>query len=471
MIDIKNLTISSAHKSLSSKEFSSVDLLNACLKNIEDRNSELFAFIEVFSDAKEQAEEADKMIAEGKATPLTGIPFAIKDNILFEGHIASASSKALSKHTATYSAPIIKKLREMGAVVIGRTNMDEFAMGSSTENSSLGVTKNPFDSSRVAGGSSGGSASALASGMCLFALGTDTGGSVRQPAGFCGVVGYKGSYGSVSRSGIISMGNSLDQVGPMTKNSDDLKIVFDAISFFDNNDATSIPENLRNKDTKEFKKIGVPWGMIEREGIDGETLANFKETISKLEKEGNTIVPIDLPLTEYSLAVYYIIMPAEVSTNLSRFDGIRYGSRVDAPNLFETYTKSRREGFGPETRRRVMLGTYVLSHGYYDAYYKKAINMKSAIRKELLEVFKTVDVIATPTTPSPAFRVGEKSDPLQMYLSDIFTVPANIVGFPAISIPNKNSSNGLPLDIQFMASDREDSSLIAFSQKFEKIKE
>lgn len=471
MIDIKNLTISSAHEALSSKEFSSVDLLNACLENIDKRNDELFAFIEVFSDAKAQAENADKMIAEGKATPLTGIPFAIKDNILFEGHIASASSKALSNHIATYSSPIIKKLIEMGAVLIGRTNMDEFAMGSSTENSSLGVTKNAYDTSRVAGGSSGGSASALASGMCLFSLGTDTGGSVRQPAAFSGVVGYKGTYGSVSRHGIIAMGNSLDQVGPMTKNSEDLKIVYDAISFFDKNDATSIPDNLRNEETREFKKIGVPWTMIERDGIDPETLSNFKNTISKLEKEGCEIVPIDLPLTHFSLAVYYIIMPAEVSTNLSRFDGIRYGNRVEASNLFETYSKSRREGFGPETRRRVMLGTYVLSHGYYDAYYKKAINMKTAIRRELLDVFEKVDVIATPTTPSPAFKVGEKSDPLQMYLSDIFTVPANIVGFPAISIPNNFSSNGLPLDIQFMAREREDNSLIAFSQKFEKIKE
>lgn len=473
MIDPKNLTIKQAHESLQKGDFTVTELCKACISIIDEKNPELNAVLEVFSDWQEQADKAEEMIKSGKSTILTGIPIIIKDNILFEGHHASASSKILEPYIATYSSPVIKKLREAGAIILGRANMDEFAMGSSTENSAYGVTKNPYDTSRVAGGSSGGSAVAVSVGMCFAALGSDTAGSIRQPAGFCGVVGMKPSYGYVSRHGVIAMGNSLDQIAPIAKNSEDTKIILEAISFYDSNDATSASVDLRKKyleNVKDRKIIGVPWSEVERDGIDGEVLTQFKDSIEKLKNAGYEIKDISLPTMKYSLASYYILMPAEVSTNLSRFDGIRYGQSAQAENLFDVYAKTRAQGFGPETRRRVMLGTYVLSHGYYDAYYRKALLVRDAIRNEFNEMFKQVDFIATPTSPTPAFKIGEKAkDPLSMYLSDIFTVPANIVGNPAISLPNGKHSNGMPLDIQFSSVIGSDEKLMEFSQKFEEI--
>ncbi len=485
MIDTKTLTIEQAHVAMKKGDFTPTDLVAACVAVIEAKNPELNAVLEVFSDWKEQAAEADAMFKNGTATELTGIPIILKDNILFEGHHASAGSKILEPYVATYSCKAVIDLRAMGAVILARANMDEFAMGSSTENSAYGPVKNPHDTSRVAGGSSGGSAAAVASGMCLAALGSDTGGSVRQPAALCGVVGMKPTYDYATRHGVIAMGNSLDQVGPLAKTAHDAALIARAISSYDPNDAISIPLELRKKYAEAHnhpvKVIGVPWSDVDREGMDSESLSNFKASIEKLKAAGYTIKDISLPTIKYSLAVYYILMPAEVSTNLSRFDGIRYGysaandAAANAENLFDVYAKTRAKGFGPETRRRVMLGTYVLSHGYYDAYYRKAILVRDAIKHEVEAVFDAVgggvDIIATPTSPTPAFKLGEKSqDPLAMYLSDIFTVTANITGNPAISLPNGMHSSGLPLDIHFTAATGADDQLLTFAGEYEKIR-
>jgi aspartyl-tRNA(Asn)/glutamyl-tRNA(Gln) amidotransferase subunit A len=480
MLNIKDFTISKAHELLKKGEITSVELVSACLKNIEEKNSELNVFLEVFEDALEQARRADEIIKnyslnskDGSSknfSKLLGIPIAIKDNILIEGRKVSAASKMLENYVATYDAFAIKKLKEAGAILIGRTNMDEFAMGSSTENSAYGPVKNPIDPSRVPGGSSGGSAAALAANMALGALGSDTGGSVRQPASFCGLVGMKPSYGVISRSGLIAMASSLDQISVFAKDSEDASIIFETIVGKDEMDSTSVNLDPKSKSdsalgdqgqalTQENKKaIGIPSSYL-KEGIDSEVLKNFEETVEKLKKSGYEIKEIDLPSLKYSLAIYYIIMSAEVSTNLSRLDGMRYGLHRDGKSVFEDLKKSRAEGFGPETRRRIILGTYVLSHGYYDAYYNKAWNLRLALKEEFENVFKQVDFVMTPTTPSPAFKFGEKADPLQMYLSDIFTVPPNLAGLPAISVPSGFSSLGLPLSVQFIGRQFSDKSL------------
>ncbi|MFH1608895.1 MAG: Asp-tRNA(Asn)/Glu-tRNA(Gln) amidotransferase subunit GatA [Patescibacteria group bacterium] len=482
-MDIKNLTIKKASEMLKAGGITSVDLVASCLKNIKEKNKELNIFLEVFSDALDQAKKADEIIKSGKGNNLTGIPIAIKDNILITGKKVSAGSKMLENYTASYDAFVIKKLKEAGAVLIGRTNMDEFAMGSSTETSAFGPVKNPIDTERVPGGSSGGSAAAVASGMCLGALGSDTGGSIRQPASFCGIVGMKPSYGVVSRSGLIALTSSLDQIGPMAKNSEDAKIIFDCIVGKDELDATSIELPPRPSDTPPYqggdrksprlakegvgggKIIGVPRDWL-KEGIDKEVLENFENSLKKLEKFGYQIKDISLPYSKYALAVYYIITPAEVSTNLSRLDGVRYGLRKEGENVFDTYSKSRSAGFGIETRRRIILGTYVLSHGYYDAYYNKAWKVRREIEKEYQNIFKEVDFVATPTTPTTAFKFGEKSDPIQMYLSDILTVPANIAGVCSISIPNGKVKieNDLPTGIQFTGAFGKDESLFAIEK-------
>jgi aspartyl-tRNA(Asn)/glutamyl-tRNA(Gln) amidotransferase subunit A len=464
MIDIKNLTIEKASVMLQNKEVTSVDLVSACLENIKEKNGELNALLEVFSDVLDQAKKADEMIASGNKEKLIGIPIVIKDNILINGRKVSASSKMLENYVASYDAFVIKKLRDAGVIFIGRANMDEFAMGSSTENSAYGPTKNPYDISRVPGGSSGGSAVAVATGMCIASLGTDTGGSIRQPASFCGIVGMKPSYGGVSRSGTMAMSSSLDQIGPLTKTAEDAKIIFDCIRGRDEMDSTSI----QLSDSIESKKIiGIPRNWL-KEGIDVDVMQNFEEQIEKLKKLGYEIKDIDLPYSKYSLAVYYILMPAEVSTNLSRLDGVRYGLRKEGETMFDSFKKSRSSGFGLETRRRIILGTYVLSHGYYDAYYNKAWKVRHAIEKEYEEIFKQVDFVFTPTAPTTAFKFGEKKDPLQMYLSDIFTVPANISGVPGISVPTGFSKDGLPYGIQAMAPLYKDQSLFEVAKDIEK---
>jgi aspartyl-tRNA(Asn)/glutamyl-tRNA(Gln) amidotransferase subunit A len=447
MIDIKNLTIKKANEMIQKGELTSVDLISACLKNIEAKNKELNIFLEVFDDALEQAKKADERIKNGNSTKLTGIPIAIKDNMLITGKKMSSASKMLENYTASYDAYVIKKLKEAGAVLIGRTNMDEFAMGSSTENSAYGPVKNPIDPSRVPGGSSGGSAAAIAANMALGALGSDTGSSVRLPASFCGIVGMKPTYGAVSRSGLSAMASSLDQIGPLAKNSEDTQIIFDCIVGKDEMDATSIAlDNFKIIPSK--KVIGVPRDFL-KEGVDKEVLQNFEASLEKLKKAGYQIKDISLPHLKFSLAAYYIIMPAEVSTNLARLDGMRYGLRKDGENVFDAYKKSRSAGFGPETRRRMILGAYVLSHGYYEAYYNKAWRVRHAIEREFAKVFEEIDFVLMPTAPTVAFKIGEKKSPLQMYLSDIFTTPANIAGLPSISIPSGFSSSGLPFGLEF----------------------
>ena len=472
MIDLKNLTIEKAHESFKNKEFTCVELAQEYLNAINEKNAELNAYLEVFDDVLEQAHVADEKFKNGSATLMTGIPLAIKDNILFKGHIASAGSKILENHIAVYDATVIKKLKDTGVVILGRTNMDEFAMGSSTQTSAYGVTKNPRDTSRVPGGSSGGSAAALAADMALASLGTETCGSVREPSAFCVLVGLKPTYDTVSRQGIIAMGNSLDQVSPFGKNVRDAEIVFGAIVGHDAEDSTSVSDNVRNaKSSKNNgKKIGVPWHLF-KEGVEEEVMDNFKSSLEKLKNSGYEIVDIELPHSPYSLAAYYIIMPAEVSTNLSRFDGIRYGLSAKGENLMDVYKKSRHLGFGREARRRILLGTYVLSHGYYDAYYNKAIQVREKIRQEIEEIFEKVDFIATPTAPMVAFKLGEKmDDPVAMYLCDVFSAPANLSGVPSMAIPSGKNKNGLPFSIQFMAPHFREDALFEVGKKFEEIR-
>jgi len=449
-IDLKNLTIKKAHDDLVSDKYSAVDLAQAYLRVIKEKNDDINAYLEVFDDVIEQAEKADEKIKKGGANMLTGIPIAIKDNILIKGRKAGSASKILEGYTAVYDATVIQKLKDESAVFLGRANMDEFAMGGSTENSAYSVTKNPNDESCVSGGSSGGSAAVVSMDGALCSLGSDTGGSVRQPASFCGVVGFKPTYGNVSRYGLMAMGSSLDQIGPIGKTVEDTEILFNAIKGHDPKDSTSvkdiIPPLLNEKMT-----IGVPEDFVEVDGVDKDVLENFKSILDKLEKDGHRIKNVKLPNLKYSLASYYIVMPAEASTNLARFDGVRYGLHKDGDDLLEDYTKTRGEGFGKEVRRRIILGAHVLSSGYYDAYYNKAMAVRELIKKDFEEAFKEVDVIVTPTSPTPAFKIGEKSeDPLQMYLADIFTVPANLAGLPAISIPS-GFAEQLPLGFQITA--------------------
>ena len=404
----------------------------------KDKNTH--AFLEVFDNAKSYGEG-----------PLSGKTIAIKDNIAFEGHKVSAGSKILENFTAPYDATVVKKLKEAGAIIVGRTNMDEFAMGSSTENSAYGVTRNPHDPEMVAGGSSGGSAAAVALGLCDMSLGSDTGGSIRQPASFCGVVGLKPTYGRVSRSGLIALGSSLDQIGPFAKTVHDAELLYNVVKGVDPLDSTTISDETY-KESKPFSKVlGVPRAFVENEGVNPRVRENFQEAVEKFKSLGYEVRDIELPHIKYSLAVYYILMPAEASSNLARFDGVKYGLHESGGDMIKDYFKTRGEGFGRETRRRIILGTYVLSSGYYDEYYGSALKMKKIITDELRQAFKEVDLILTPTTPTPAFKVGEKTaDPLSMYLADIFTVPANIAGVPSMSLPS-GFDGVLPLGIELTA--------------------
>jgi len=448
-VNVSELSISKLNAGLKSREFSVRDIAEAYLENIEAKNKELNAYLEVYSDVLDQADKLDKRLADGEEPNLLfGVPIAIKDNILIKGRTASSASKMLENYVATYDATVIEKLKDENALFLGRTNMDEFAMGSSTENSAFGVTKNPHDITRVPGGSSGGSATVVSADLALVALGSDTGGSIRQPASYCGVVGLKPTYGAVSRSGLMAMASSLDQIGPVAKNIEDTKILFEAIVGVDEMDSTSVPFEPSEK--KEKMKIGIPSKWIES-GLNDEVKKNFEEKVEKLKEDGYKIVEIDLPLAKYALSCYYIIMPAESSTNLSRYDGVRYGLHHDGEGLIGDYVATKNEGYGTEVKRRIILGTYVLSAGYRDAFYRKAVAIKSMIISEFNKVFKEVDIVMTPTTPTTAFRIGEKADdPLSMYLEDIFTVPANIAGIPAISIPTGFSSDGLPFGAQLM---------------------
>ncbi len=424
------------------------------MTDIKAHNKEVNAYIDIFDDIEDQIVALE---ARGNkdTLPLYGVPIAMKSNILIKGKRATASSKMLEQYVAPYDATVTTRLRDAGAIFVGTTNMDEFAMGSSTENSAFGVTKNPVDLSRVPGGSSGGSAAAVAMGEkggVPVALGTDTGGSIRLPASFCGLVGLKPTYGAVSRYGLIAMGSSLDQAGPLTHTVHDTELIFKVIHGTDGYDGTAYPEGTYPAvQKKETYRIGVPRAFM-REGIDADVLAQFESSLEILKAQGHEIVDIDLPYMEKGLAAYYIVMPAEVSSNLARYDGVRFGLHVDGKDLLDDYKETRRAGFGAEVRRRILLGTYVLSSGYYDAYYGKAEQVRELMRAELRDAFANVDIIATPTAPTPAFKIGEKSDPLSMYLADIFTVPANLTGVPALSVPSGSvdrEGHSLPVGIQF----------------------
>ncbi len=406
-------------------------------------------FREVFTDIDEQVAAAQAMLDAGNATALTGIPIAIKDNIMFAGHIAGACSHMLDHHIAAYDSTAVQELRKAGAVIIGRTNMDDGAMGSSTENSAYGVTKNPYDETRVPGGSSGGSAAAVAANLCVAAYGSDTGGSVRQPAAFCGLVGMVPTYGTVSRHGLIAMASSLDVIAPFAHTVEDAELLYTTIAVQDPLDSTSVSRKEERMTLK--KRLAIPKGLFKNGGYDEAVKQNFETTIEKMKREGFSVDEIELPHFADALAVYYIIQPAEVSSNLSRLDGVRYGDRMSDKSVLDMYNETRGQLFGKEVRRRILLGTYVLSHGYYDAYYNKAVALRALIRAELEEAFKTYDVVITPTTPTPAFKIGEKAkDPVAMYLSDLFTVPANIAQVPALTVPSGKTEAGLPIGFQMI---------------------
>jgi len=435
LMDLTKLTLEQAREKLDKKEISVKELVGAYQTNIKSKNEELNIFLEVFDDIDDQVEKAQAVIDAGEARSLTGIPIAFKDNICIKGRKASAASRYLGEYVAPYNATVTDKLVPHSPVFLGRVNMDEFAMGGSTENSAFGVAKNPHDTSRVSGGSSGGSAAAVAADFALLTLGSDTGGSVRQPASFCGVVGLKPTYGSVSRHGLMAMSSSLDVIGPITKTVADAKIIFDNIKGKDPLDSTSDEKDPVAK--KGVYKIGVPRSLLTDE-MDKDVLEAFEADLKTLQDKGHEIVDIELPSLKYSLAVYYIIMPCEVSSNMSRYDGVRFGAHVEGKTLEDDYKQSRSQYLGEEVKRRIMLGTYSLSSGYYDAYYNKAWHVRTKMREEVIKVFESIDVIMLPTSPTPAFKIGEKStDPLKMYLTDIFTVSANLLGVPGITVPTQ----------------------------------
>jgi aspartyl-tRNA(Asn)/glutamyl-tRNA(Gln) amidotransferase subunit A len=471
---LNKLTIAKAREGLAQKKFSSKEIVSACFDEIHKRDPEIHAFLEPFFHAKHLAEEGE--YNEG---PLAGIPIAIKDNILIKGQIASAGSKILENYRASYDATVIKKLLGAGALFIGRTNMDEFAMGSSTENSAYGSTKNPRDVSRVPGGSSGGSAAAVAANMCSGALGSDTGGSIRQPASFCGVVGLKPTYGAVSRSGLMAMASSLDVIGPLAKTAEDAEIIYNVIRGKDVLDATTAESKIQRLALSvQNLRVGVPKEYFGA-GLNPEVKKVIEGAIKKMEEAGAVIKEISLPHSHYALETYYIIMPAEVSANLARFDGVRYGfsavqrSEFRINSLYDVYAKTRAEGLGHEVKRRVMLGAYTLSHGYYDAYYLKAQKVRRLIRDDFAQAFEKVDVIAGPTTPDVAFQFGEKTnDPVAMYLSDIYTVAINLAGLPALSMPAgfvERYGKKLPVGLQLIGKWFREDSILSVGKALENI--
>ncbi len=463
-IDLSALTIEKAHSALEKGDFTAVELAQAYLDIIAKKNGEINAYLEVYDDVLEQARQADEKFKMGTATSLTGIPFAIKDNILIKGKKASSASKILEGYHATYDATVIAKLKKEGVVFLGRTNMDEFAMGGSTENSAYGVTKNPHDISRVSGGSSGGSAAAVAMDGALVSLGSDTGGSVRGPASFCGLVGLKPTYGAISRYGVMSLGSSLDQIGPFGKTVAEVETVFNVIKGNDVHDGTTIQANTYSPERIGKKKavIGIPTFF--------EQTASFKKNIEHFKELGYEVKEIELKNAGNAIPVYYIINFAEASSNLARFDGVRYGLHKDGKDGIDDYFETKGAGFGREARRRILLGTYVLSSGYYDAYYNRANALRKTLTDDFLEAFEKVDIIITPTTPTPAFKIGEKvSDPVAMYLEDIFTVTANLTGMPAMSVPSGWSEvegKKLPLGLQMTARHGDEKTLFEVGKDF-----
>ena len=454
---LNELTISELGEKLASRETSSREATQACLDRVRQIDSRIHAFISYDTeDALAQANAADKRLAAGEKAPLLGVPIGIKDVIAVKNQPLTCGSKILGNFVSPYDATVIEKLKAAGAVIFGRLNMDEFAMGSSTENSAFHTTANPWDNSRIPGGSSGGSAAAVAAHECIAALGSDTGGSIRQPAGLCGCVGIKPSYGRVSRYGLVAFASSLDQIGCFTKSVGDAATVLEALSGVDPRDSTSVPHPVPQYSgglASELKglRLGVAKEYMVG-GLDPEVRQAIDAAIKRLESLGAEIVEVSLPHTTYAIATYYIIATAEASANLARFDGIRYGARVDGSDPIDLYCKTRGAGFGPEVKRRILLGTYVLSSGYYDAYYLRAQKVRTLIRNDFLNAFERVDAIITPTSPTPAFKIGEKADdPLQMYLMDIYTISANLAGICGISVPcGFTKSPKLPIGLQLL---------------------
>ena len=444
-MNLNELTIQQVAEGLKKKEFSSVELTRACLARIKERNSEINAFITVCEESSlEEAKKADKIIKDKKAGSLTGIPFCVKDAICTKGVRSTAAAKILDNYIPPFDASVIKKIREQGGVLIGKNNCDAFGHGASNENSMYGPVKNPHDLTKVSGGSSGGSAAAVADNMSIYAIGEDTGGSIRQPASFCGIVGLRPSYGRNSRYGIMPMASSLDTVGPMTKTVEDAAILMEIMAGRDERDATTVGDKSI-KSVKSIKnlRVGAPREYFESEGMDKEVKKIVEKKIKSVETHRNAsikIIDVSLPMTKYAIPVYYIIVPSEDSSNLGRLDGIRYGVRAEADNLYDVYAKSRAVGFPEEVKRRIMIGTYALSAGYYDAYYRKAQKVRTLIIQDFNRVFEQVDILLTPVSPFPAFGIGEKKDDvLAMYLVDVMLIPASVSGMPAISIPAGNN--------------------------------
>ncbi|MDO9464514.1 MAG: Asp-tRNA(Asn)/Glu-tRNA(Gln) amidotransferase subunit GatA [bacterium] len=476
---LHTLTAHELAKLLISREVSSEELTRALYEHIGKTDKQIGAYITLTKDiAIEQAREADKRIKKKRDIgPLTGIPIAIKDNMCIKDVLCTCGSKMLSSFIPPYNGTVINKLKKCGLVFLGKTNMDEFAMGSSTETSYFKVTRNPWNIKTIPGGSSGGSAAAVASDQAVLSIGSDTGGSIRQPASHCGIVGMKPTYGRVSRYGLVAFASSLDQIGPLTKDVWDCAALLEVISGYDPLDSTSLrmasPDYMSflNKDIKNIK-IGVPKEYF-IEGIDKDVELAVKGAIEKLENLGATIEEISLPHTEYAVATYYIIAPAETSANLARYDGVEYGYRAKGEgvdkDLLGMYENTRKDGFGAEVKRRIMLGTHTLSSGYYDAYYLKAQKVRTLIKQDFDKAFKGFDILVTPTSPTPAFKIGEKiDDPLQMYLSDIFTIPTNLAGLPAISIPCGVSKNGLPIGLQLIGNYFDEGMILQVAHAFEK---
>ncbi|HAT03890.1 MAG TPA: Asp-tRNA(Asn)/Glu-tRNA(Gln) amidotransferase GatCAB subunit A [Candidatus Magasanikbacteria bacterium] len=477
-MNINELTIKQAYDGLKKGDFSSVELTKACLARIKKRNKDINAFITVTEDlALEEAQIADEMIANKKQKMLTGIPFSVKDAIDVADVRSTASAKILDNYVPSFDATVISNIRKQGAVLVGKTNCDAFGHGASNENSMYGPVRNPYDLDRVAGGSSGGSAASVADHMCIFSIGEDTGGSIRQPASLCGIAGLRPSYGRNSRYGIMPMASSLDTVGPMAKTVEDIAILEEVMAGRDEKDATTVdnevPEYSKQltANSKQKLKIGIPKEYFDLEGMDEETKTIVENKINEIAKLPNCqIVEVSLPYTKYAIPVYYIVVPSEDSSNLGRIDGVRYGVQAQADNLYDVYARSRAQGLPEEVKRRIMIGTYALSAGYYDAYYRKAQKVRTLIRQDFERVFEEVDLLITPTSPFPAFKIGEKKDDvLAMYLADVFVAPASVAGLPAVSVPVGNTKSGLPVGLQIIGKRLDEEHVLQLGHTIERL--